>query len=334
MPFDWEGSAVSAKSTACFEVPVCTMASGHRLALPVHVVTGNRAGPVVLVSCTSHGEELWSAEFCRRVKSFLVRDGHDFAGTMLLAPVLNPPSFESGTRNTPIDLHNLNRVFPGSPAGKNWFTDMLARVIAERILPKADIIFDYHGGGPDTVIHYHYTVDPNVSAKNRTIHEVALASGAEVLWENNEQRGTLTNHGDSLGKLCFVPEIGGGGLILDVDYFEKGYRDFLNMLKVVEVARGKPELGRARIVCKTGSSIRPAHGGTFVPVCGLEVLGKSVPKGTVLGRVISPYTFEVLDECVAPYARTEMMQVRNRISKVHPGEYAYIIGDGDSGYAP
>jgi uncharacterized protein len=71
-----------------------------------------------------------------------------------------------------------------------------------------------------------------------------------------------------------------------------------------------------------------------VPVVGLEVLGKSVPGGTVLGRVHSPYDFSVLDECVAPFARTEMMQVRNRISKVHPGEYAYIIGDGDTGYAP
>ena len=39
------------------------------------------------------------------------------AGTILLVPVLNPHSFESGTRNTPIDLHNLNRVFPGTKNG-------------------------------------------------------------------------------------------------------------------------------------------------------------------------------------------------------------------------
>jgi uncharacterized protein len=334
MSFQWEGTTVPPSSTAHFEVPVCTMATGHRLALSVHVVTGNRPGPVTLVACGSHGEELWSVEFARRTRAFLIRDGHDFAGTMLIAPMLNPPAFESGTRNTPIDLHNLNRVFPGSPPGKNWFSDMLARVIADRILPKADLIFDYHGGGSDTVIHYHYTVDPAQSPRNATVHQVALASGAEVLWEQNEQRGTLSNHGDQLGKLSFVCEIGGGGLILDVDYFEKGYRDFRNMLKVVEVVRGAPEMGRARIIVKTGSSIRPSHGGTFVPVVGTEVLGKSVPGGTVLGRVISPYTFEVLDECRAPFAKTEMMQVRNRISKVHPGEYAYIIGDGDTGRAP
>ncbi len=333
MGFVWEGTSVGASQTARFDVPVCVMASGYDLRLPVHVVTGNRAGPVTLVACASHGEELWSAEFCRRLHGFLVRDGHDFSGTMLLAPVLNPHSFESGTRNTPIDLHNLNRVFPGSELGKNWFSDVLAKVIADKILAKADILFDYHGGGSDTIIHYHYTADPNRSARHSTIHDVARASGAAVLWEQDESRGTLSNCGDALGKLCFVPEIGGGGLILDEGYFEKAYQDLLNMLRVVEVVKGKPDLSRARIVVKKGSSLRPKHGGTFEPVCGAEIIGTSVRKGTVLGRVVSPYSFEVLDEIVAPFDKTEIMQVRNRISKVHPGEYAYIIGDGDSGYA-
>jgi predicted deacylase len=314
-------------------VPVCVMASGHHLQLPVHVVTGKRSGPTTLISCASHGDELWSAEFCRRLHGYLVRDGHDFSGTMLLAPVLNPPALESGTRNTPVDFHNLNRVFPGSPAGKNWFSDMLARVIAERILPKADIIFDYHGGDGNTVIHYHYTSDPAKSERDRLVHKVALASGAEVLWEHHEARGTLTNHGEALGKLCIVPEYGGGSLLHD-RYFEKCYQDLLNMMRVLELAQGEPVPNRARIVVRTGTSVRPSHGGTFIPVCGTGMLGKSVPGGTVLGRVISPYTFAVLDELRAPFEQTELMQVRDRISKVQPGEYAYIIGDGASGYRP
>ncbi|CAH1656685.1 MULTISPECIES: succinylglutamate desuccinylase/aspartoacylase family protein [unclassified Chelatococcus] len=334
MSFEWDGTEVPASSAAMFEIPVCTMASGFQLTLAVHAVAGKRSGPVTLVACGSHGEELWSSEFCRLLKSRLIRDGYDFSGTILLAPVLNPHSFESGTRNTPIDFHNLNRVFPGSALGKNWFTDVLAGVIAEKILPRADFIFDYHGGGSDTVIHYHYTVDPAASARNAVIHAVARASGAEVLWEHNEQRGTLSNCGDQLGKTCFVVETGGGGLILDQGYFEKAYSDFLNMLKVIEVVEGEPDLSAARIVVRKGTSLRPSHGGTFVPVCGLDIMGKSLAKGTVLGRVVSPYTFEILDEIKAPFDKTEIMMIRNRISKVHPGEYAYIIGDGDSGYDP
>ncbi len=333
MSFVWDGTTVSAESTARFEVPVCVMASGFPLTLAVHAVVGNRPGPVSLVSCGSHGEELWSSEFCRRLRDFLVRDGYDFAGTILLAPQLNPHSFESGTRNTPIDFHNLNRVFPGSPLGKNWFTDTLAKVIADKILPKADFVFDYHGGGSDTVIHYHYTVDPAASERARIVHDVARASGAEVLWQQGEPRGTLSNCAEDMGKTAFVVEIGGGGLILDIDYFERAYRDFLNMARVIEVVPGAPDYSAARIVVQTGTSLRPSHGGTFLPEVGLDVMGKTVAKGTVLGRVVSPYSFEILDEITAPFDKTEIMMIRNRISKVHPGEYAYIIGDGDTGYS-
>jgi predicted deacylase len=251
----------------------------------------------------------------------------------LLAPVLNPHAYEAGTRNTPIDLHNLNRVFPGSEPGRNWFTDTLARVIADRILPHTDIILDYHGGGSDTVIEYSYTANPEASGMARRVHELALASGAEVLWEHAEVRGTLTNCAEAMGKLCVVPEVGGGGAMLDLEYFDRAIARMVNMLKVAEVFAGTPHKDGPRVVVRRGASLRPAHGGTFIPVVGIEVLGKTVPGGTVLGRVVSPYSFETLDEIVAPFARTEMMQVRNRISKVHPGEYAYIVGDGESGYA-
>jgi predicted deacylase len=329
MGFVWNGSAVPAGTSACFEVPVCVMASGYRLTIPVHVVAGRRPGPVVLIAAGSHGEEVWSAEFVRRVHAFLVASDYAFAGTMLLAPVLNPHSFETGHRNTPIDLHNLNRVFPGLERG--WFSDILAKALADHLLPKADIILDYHGGGSDTLIHYTYTVPPT-SDRNRQIHEMALASGAEVLWEHIESRGTLSNYGEQLGKLCVVPEIGGGSLLTDPSYFEKGVADLVNMLRLVEVFDGQVQPSVCRVVVRKGGSVKPAHGGMYLPVVGAEFLGKSVPGGTVLGQVVSPYTFELLDELVAPYAKTELMQIRDRISKVHPGEYAFIIGDGDSGY--
>ena len=62
------------------------------------------------------------------------------------------------------------------------------------------------------------------------------------------------------------------------------------------------------------------------------MLGKRVAKGTLLGRVVSAHTFEELDRLEASYEPTEIMMVRDRISKVHPGDYAYILGDGSSGY--
>ena len=331
MSFEWNGTTIPAASAAFFSFPVCVMASGHEVAIPVHALTGRRPGPTLLISATSHGEELWSCEFVRRIHAYFISKDFDFAGTLLLAPNLNPQSFESGHRNTPIDLHNLNRVFPGSERG--WYSEILSHSIAKHLLPKADIIFDYHGGGSDTVIHYTYTAPQN-SERNRQVHEIALASGAEVLWEHVESRGTLTNWGEELGKLCVTPEIGGGGLITDIAYFDKAIADLVNMMKVIEMVSGQPEASQVRIVVTKGRTLKPCHGGLFIPSIGLDMMGKSVPGGTLLGTVVSPYSFAVLDELFAPYEITEMMQIRNRISKVHPGDYAYIIGDGSSGYRP
>jgi|GEM_PF-482930 len=330
--FYWKELEFKPGTHGYLEVPVCHMASGYRLTLPVHIVKGLHDGPAILISAASHGEELWCTELARRIiERFAGPLAYDFAGTLIVAPMLNPHSFETGHRNTPIDLHNLNRVFPGIEPGRGWFTDMLARVIADEILPRCDIVFDYHGGGTDTVIHYTYS-SPVTDDRSRINHEIALASGAEVIWEHHESRGTLTNYAEAMGKLCVVVEAGGGGVILEQRYFSDALSNLENMFRVLKVLPGKVAPSKARVVVREGRTVRPAHGGIFIPEVGAELIGKTVPGGTVLGRVVSPFTFEVLDELKAPYPKTELMQIRNRISKVHPGDYAYIVGDGDSGY--
>ena len=332
MSFKWGDQTIGKGEKLFFQIPICTMASGYQLTLPVHIINGQRSGLAVLIVCTSHGDEFWSAEFCRRVYDFLIQSNHDFLGTIILVPVLNPLAFETGSRNTPIDNHNLNRVFPGSEFGSDWFTNCLAKVISEQILPKIDLLLDYHGGGSDTIIHYTYTLDPKKSEYNKRVHEIALASGAEILWEHVESRGTLSKCAEELGKLVIVPEVGGGGLILDLQLFDKAISDMVNMLSIPEIFKKKHISKKPRIVVREGKTVRPAHGGTFLPMVESSIIGKTVSKGTVLGHVVSPYTFERIDTLYAPFKKTEIMQVRNRISKVHPGDYSFIVGDGESGY--
>jgi hypothetical protein len=313
--------------------PVAVTAAGAEIRIPLHIVPGQRSGPAVLLCAGSHGEEVWSTEFLRRVHGDLHERDFDFAGTILLAPVLSPTSFEAGPRHTPFDYHNLNRIFPGQPAGAGWFTEMIADVITREILPAADIVLDYHGGGTDTSIRYQYTVPPG-DTHYHPVHDVALASGAEVLWEVSETRSTLTTEVTKAGKVAIIPEIGGGGDLCDEAMFDRGLASLANMLRVLDVFPGEVDAAAPRIVVRKGRAVRPRHGGLFIPEVGLDTLGTSVPEGTVLGKVVSPYTFEMLDELTAPYPKTEIMQVRNRISRVHPGDYAFIVGDGESGYTP
>lgn len=333
MTFHFREQDVMTGKPQAFHLPVAISAAGQHIALPVHVVPGQDSGPAVLICAGSHGEEVWSTEFVRRIYVHLQEIDYAYSGTIILAPVLSPTSFEAGPRHTPFDYHNLNRVFPGNEPGKGWFTEMVAHVITQDLLPAADIVLDYHGGGSDTSIHYQYTVAPD-NPHYEAIHNAALVSGADVLWEVAETRSTLTTEVANANKPAIIPEIGGGGDLNDDTLFTKGLNDLANMLRSLGVFPGEIDAKKPRIVVRSGRAVRPRHGGIFLPTVGLEALGTSVAQGTLLGTVVSPYTFETLDELVAPYPKTEIMQVRNRISRVHPGDYAYIVGDGDSGYVP
>ena len=93
MSFKWGDQTIGKGEKLFFQIPICTMASGYQLTLPVHIINGQRSGLAVLIVCTSHGDEFWSAEFCRRVYDFLIQSNHDFLGTIILVPVLNPLAF-------------------------------------------------------------------------------------------------------------------------------------------------------------------------------------------------------------------------------------------------
>jgi predicted deacylase len=307
-------------------IPVATMATGLDLSIGMHVVQGRSSGPRVGIVSTHHGDEIFTGDLIRRLLFRLKPD--QIAGTLYAVPTANPLAFEWGTRHTPQDMTNMNRVFPGNDAG--WITEVMARALTEALVPNLDVLIDLHCGATDTSIHYTYTRSPETDF-GRRVHELALIAGAEVLWESNGPAGTLAGDAADAGILTVIVEVGGGtsfGSPLEA----RGIRGLTNILKKVGMLDGEPEVDPARIVVRNGTGVRPRHGGLFLPEIGLETLGKSISGGTLLARVVSPQSFEEIDRLVAPYEQTEIMMVRDRISKVHPGDYAYIVGDGKSGY--
>lgn len=55
-----------------------------------------------------------------------------------------------------------------------------------------------------------------------------------------------------------------------------------------------------------------------------------VGKGTVLGHIISPYTFEKLETFRAPFSRSLVTLVASPYVRIHPGDFAYMIVDAGS----
>jgi predicted deacylase len=247
-------------------------------------------------------------------------DPAQLSGTVIALPVVNPLAIESQTRNTPMDMLNLNRVFPGDANG--WVTELIAAVVVDKFLPEISHLVDFHAGGAQPIVDYVYIQNDE---------EMSRAFGFAAMYRPPHPfEGTLTDVAQKKGVKCIVIEMGGGMIENDI-YLERGVRGVWNVIKYLKMIPGEPVVPEKQIVFTEMRVIRPHHGGLLYPGVKFSDINTVVPKDTLLGSVISPYTFEVLEEIRSPFERGLMILLRPTITKVHPGDYAYMVANADVG---
>ncbi len=311
--------------------PVTVRASGETLSLAIHTLEGAEAGPTLGLFSTSHGDEAYGIEVIRALLERI--DPKELRGTIRALPVGNPVAFESFTRTTGqgmnTDMNNLNRVFPGSPDG--WLTQQIAHVISSSFVVGLDYLVDFHCGGLETAIDYVLIQNEHTSV-DETSYRLSLLCGTDFLYQTDQpaHQGTLTQYAKSQGIPTVIAEFG-GCVPADSRYLERYLRGLQNVMIDLGMLDGEIELPpRQRILSGTRSLLRPRTGGLFIPEVGFDCLGKTVAGGTVLARIVSPHTFEELDVLKAPYDETVIFMMRGVLSRVNPGDYAYILGNGAS----
>ncbi len=291
-------------------IDVTTLSTGLPLRVAVHEYRG-AAGPTVGISAAIHGDELAPVEALRRLAGRLA--GADLRGRVLIAPVVNPLAFQSQTRHTPQDMTNLNRVFPGNPGG--WLTEQLAAAFVAEFLPGLDALLDLHAGGALPTVDYAYIEnDADLSA----------AFGTQVLYRGPGFDGTLSHEAVARGIRCVVTELG-GGLLRDREYIEMMVDGLENALRHLGVLPGEASRRDDQIVIDHLDTLRPRQGGLLVPALGLEMLGQSVARGTLLGTVYNPQTFEQLEEMRAPHERNLLILARGAVTRVEAGDYGVML---------
>jgi hypothetical protein len=72
--------------------------------------------------------------------------------------------------------------------------------------------------------------------------------------------------------------------------------------------------------------MRPRQGGICVPRATLSP-GQVLPAGTALAEIVSPYTFDVLETMTAPFDDNIVVLCRNFITRIHPGDYGFMIAN-------
>jgi predicted deacylase len=125
-------------------LPIANLYTATSLHMPVKVLCGRRAGPVLFISAAIHGDELNGVEIIRRL---LKRKAlKSIRGTLIAIPIVNVHGFIDQSRYLP-DRRDLNRSFPGSPKGS--IAARLANIFLKEIVLKSEFGIDLHTGAID-----------------------------------------------------------------------------------------------------------------------------------------------------------------------------------------
>lgn len=296
--------------------PVTTLANGHELTLPVHEFTGRPGGPRLGIVSGIHGDEPLAVETVRRFLKEV--DDADLTGSILAVPVANPYAHMSLARNTPLDGENLNRIFPGNAGGT--VTAQIAAKLVELFDGQVDYIIDFHSGGMTACVDYAYL------SKDE---DLTKAYGASLLYRGPGYVGTFTSILQEAGVPALVSEFGGASARID-HYLDKGVRGALNVARYLGMLPGEVLPTPGQRIISDLRVLAPRNGGIMLSEYPPERLGEQIPQGAVLGRVVSPYTFDELEVITAPFSPTLLVLTRPSYTNVAPGDYAFMVADGAS----
>ena len=125
---------------------------------------------------------------------------------------------------------------------------------------------------------------------------------------------------------CMVVEIGGGYQEQHL-HVANGVRGVMNQLRYCGVLPGEVKRRPGQVLMHDLKVLRPRMGGLCVPHQHL-VPGQQLPAGTALADIVSPYTFETLETMQAPFDDNIVVLCRNYATRIHPGDYGFMIGNG------
>jgi len=295
-----------------------THADGSDALLFVHELVGEQDGPTIGISGSIHGNENAGSqaviELFRAIKDLPLK------GRILLLPVANPRAFAVNHRFTPLDELNLNREFPGDPRGN--YTQQLADALANHYFNELDYHIDLHSGTDRPTVDYVYiwNDEPLSRAFGSKCLYRPVEGKAGTVYAGTTKSVTMDRHGTKV----VTVELG-GGIVDQGPYVERTVNGLLNMLRHLGVIEGAVQPNPKQIVVTELAGIRPKHGGWLEPLCPAN--GEVIKGGQLLGRVVSPYDFEVIEEIPTPFENGVMIMQHLTRNVVEAGDYGFMVGN-------
>jgi predicted deacylase len=269
--------------------------AGH--AVPVVELTGTADGPLLTVIAGVHGCEYASMEGVRRWLRAL--GAAELRGRVRAVPVLNLSAFASRTPFVvPEDGKNLNRCFPGDPAGTA--ADRLAYDTYQQLILGSDAVIDAHCG--DMVEALQPFTLYEAGAAEDLARDIACAYRLpyvirQVKGPDRAVAGTTSGAAAEAGIPAISAEAGGCGLVEEaaVAMHVAGLDGVLRLLEMTDGPR--PSANPAPTLLNRFIWLRCARAGWWSPAVGA---GGRVAAGEVIGTVGSLDGSELFETITAP----------------------------------
>jgi predicted deacylase len=268
--------------------------------IPVTVVRGAKAGPVLALVAGTHGYEYPPILALQRLRARL--DPASLSGSVILVHFANPTTFYGRRIYYSPDGKNLNRVYPGSATGS--LSERIAHAVTTEVIERATHVVDVHcGDGNESLRPYAYWQVTGDPAMDEAGKQMVLAFGLDHIVIDRERPPDPTrtlytsNTAVRRGKPAITVESGGLGSTDEVSIrrIEDGALSLMAHLRMLEAPSVRVEkplwIDRAQVVTSPAT-------GVWHPVVDQK---DNVATGALLGRLTDPFG-DVTHEVRAPFA--------------------------------
>ncbi|GLT13714.1 deacylase [Vibrio algivorus] len=278
-PFKFMDHTVQAGERKVLEIEAAKLYTHSPLSIPVEIIHGKQAGPVLMVNAAIHGDELNGVEIVRQLIEKV--DANKLKGTLIAVPIVNVFGFIHKSRYLP-DRRDLNRCFPGTEKGS--LASRIAHTFFTEVAEKANYIIDLHTGA------IHRTNLPQIRAclDNEDTLRMAKAFGTPVIIDSAIRDGSLRSEAEKRGIPVLTYEAG-EALRFEPIAINAGVIGVLRVMQELGMHRPSRKKVPESVTAKSTSWIRADSDGILRT---MVTLGDRVNKGQVLAYISSPLGHE------------------------------------------
>jgi uncharacterized protein len=209
----------------------------RHLSWPVFEAIGPRDGPRLCLIAGVHGCEY--PAIAAVVKFMRELDTSSLSGSIVAVPIVSPTSYAARSPFVvPEDGRNLNRSFPGDPAGS--FSDVLAHHVFTQFIAPSDLLIDLHGGDMVEALEPFVLYDDSSQRQTAELMARAFRFGYVVCDTTDWLGGTTSAAAAAAGIPAVTAEAGGCGLLEPAEVV-RHVRGLQNALRAVGMLPGEPD---------------------------------------------------------------------------------------------